>query len=55
MWVPRSQGYTAKLSTVLLRSAREAILRAIGVTKIAGETDAAARGDYHRKAFGLPG
>lgn len=52
VWVPRSQGATAKLGTLLPRRAREAILRAVGVTKIAGETDAAARRDYHRRAFG---
>jgi hypothetical protein len=31
---------------------REAIMRAIGVTRIAGRYDAAARAAYHRRAFG---
>jgi hypothetical protein len=52
VWVPRSQGVTAKLGTVLPRSAREMIFRAIGVTRIAGDSDRDARRDYHRRAFG---
>jgi short-subunit dehydrogenase len=52
VWVPRSQGYTAKLSAVLPRSVREFLFRALGVTKIAGETDQEARREYHRRAFG---
>jgi short-subunit dehydrogenase len=52
VWVPRSQGVSAKLGQVLPRAAREAVLRAIGVTRIAGDTDAEARRDYHRRAFG---
>jgi short-subunit dehydrogenase len=55
VWVPRSQAATAKLAAILPRAAREAIYRAIGLTKIAGDTDAAARRDYHRKAFGRDG
>lgn len=52
VWVPRSQAASAKLGAILPRAAREAIYRAIGLTKIAGDTDAAARRGYHRKAFG---
>jgi NAD(P)-dependent dehydrogenase (short-subunit alcohol dehydrogenase family) len=52
VWVPRSQGVTAKLGLLLPRRAREGILRAIGVTRIAGGTDLEARRAYHRRAFG---
>jgi NAD(P)-dependent dehydrogenase (short-subunit alcohol dehydrogenase family) len=52
VWVPRSQAATAKLAAILPRRAREAIMRAIGVTRIAGAYDAAARSGYHRRAFG---
>ncbi|HEX8083252.1 MAG TPA: SDR family NAD(P)-dependent oxidoreductase [Solirubrobacteraceae bacterium] len=52
VWVPRSQAATAKLAAVLPRAAREAVMRAIGVTKIAGETDLEARAGYHERAFG---
>jgi NAD(P)-dependent dehydrogenase (short-subunit alcohol dehydrogenase family) len=52
VWVPRSQGATAKLGTILPRRAREAIMRAIGVDKIAGETDMHARRSYHDRMFG---
>jgi short-subunit dehydrogenase len=51
VWVPRSQAASAKLGAILPRAAREAIYRAIGLTKIAGDTDAAARRAYHQKAF----
>jgi hypothetical protein len=34
------------------RSVREAVMRAIGVTRIAGRYDAVARAAYHRRAFG---
>ncbi len=52
VWVPRSQGVSAKLGLLLPRPAREAVLRGLGVTRIAGDTDPAARRDYHRRAFG---
>ncbi len=52
VWVPRSQGATAKLSAILPRRAREAAMRLLGVTKIAGAYDPAARADYHQRAFG---
>lgn len=52
VWVPASQAATAKLAAVLPRPVREGLMRALGVTKIAGETDLAERREYHRKAFG---
>ncbi|MEA2412473.1 MAG: hypothetical protein QOC77_3034 [Thermoleophilaceae bacterium] len=52
VWVPRSQGASAKLAAILPRRAREPIMRALGVTRIAGDTDAEARRAYHRRAFG---
>ena len=52
VWVPRSQGASAKLAAILPRRVRELMLRAIGVTRIAGDTDADARQEYHRRAFG---
>jgi NAD(P)-dependent dehydrogenase (short-subunit alcohol dehydrogenase family) len=52
VWVPRSQGASLWVGNLLPRRARELVLRALGVTRIAGDTDAAARGAYHRRAFG---
>jgi NAD(P)-dependent dehydrogenase (short-subunit alcohol dehydrogenase family) len=52
VWVPRSQGVSAKLGSMLPRAGRDLIFRALGVTKIAGDTDAEKRRDYHRRAFG---
>jgi hypothetical protein len=52
VWVPRSQGTSAKLGTLLPRPARDLVLRAIGVTRIAGDSDPEARRDYHQRAFG---
>ena len=52
VWVPRSQGVSAKVGLLLPRAAREAILRALGVTRIAGDSDREARRAYHRRAFG---
>lgn len=51
VWVPASQGRAAKLATVLPRAWREAILGALGVTRIAAETDQATRREYHRRMF----
>jgi NAD(P)-dependent dehydrogenase (short-subunit alcohol dehydrogenase family) len=51
VWVPGSQGISAKLGLLLPRPAREAVLRAIGVGRIAAETDAAARREYHEQMF----
>jgi NAD(P)-dependent dehydrogenase (short-subunit alcohol dehydrogenase family) len=52
VWVPRNQAATAKIGNILPRRAREGILRMIGVEKIAGETDQAARRSYHERMFG---
>jgi NAD(P)-dependent dehydrogenase (short-subunit alcohol dehydrogenase family) len=52
VWVPRSQGATAKLAAILPRRARDAAMRLLGVTEIAGAYDPAARADYHHRAFG---
>jgi NAD(P)-dependent dehydrogenase (short-subunit alcohol dehydrogenase family) len=52
VWVPRNQGVSAKLSNLLPRSTREAILRALGVGQIAGGYDRAARKHYHERMFG---
>jgi NAD(P)-dependent dehydrogenase (short-subunit alcohol dehydrogenase family) len=52
VWVPSSQGIAFKLGNVLPRAAREAILRATGVDKIAGETDQTVRQSYHDRMFG---
>lgn len=51
VWVPRSQVASAKLAAVLPRAAREFLLRALGVTRIAADTDAEARRAYHERAF----
>ena len=52
VWVPRSQGASAKLAAILPRRAREALLLALGVGRIAGQTDPEARRGYHERAFG---
>jgi NAD(P)-dependent dehydrogenase (short-subunit alcohol dehydrogenase family) len=52
VWVPSSQAITSKLATVLPRRARESVLRAIGIGRIAGEVDANARRGYHDRTFG---
>ena len=52
VWVPASQGVSAKLGLMLPRRVREATLRALGVPKIAGGTDLAARRPYHQRTFG---
>ena len=52
VWVPRSQGASFKVGSMLPRAARELIYRVIGVARIAGDTDSAARRDYHRRSFG---
>jgi NAD(P)-dependent dehydrogenase (short-subunit alcohol dehydrogenase family) len=51
-WVPRSQGATAKLASILPRRAREAMLHLVGVTQIAGDADHEARRGYHERSFG---
>jgi NAD(P)-dependent dehydrogenase (short-subunit alcohol dehydrogenase family) len=52
VWVPRNQAVTAKIGNILPRRAREAILRAMGVDRIAEKTDQAARRGYHERKFG---
>jgi short-subunit dehydrogenase len=52
VWVPRSQGTSARLGNLLPRPARDLVLRAIGVTRIAGAADPEARRAYHERAFG---
>jgi short-subunit dehydrogenase len=52
VWVPRSQAASAKLGAMLPRPVREALLRAVGVTRIAGKADPEARRAYHQRAFG---
>ena len=52
VWVPRNQAVTAKIGNILPRRAREAVLRAIGVDRIAEKTDQAARRGYHERMFG---
>jgi short-subunit dehydrogenase len=52
VWVPRSQGASAKLGALLPRPVRDAVLRMIGVTRIAGDSDPEARRAYHERAFG---
>jgi NAD(P)-dependent dehydrogenase (short-subunit alcohol dehydrogenase family) len=54
VWVPGSQGVNAKLGQLLPRRAREALMRALGVGRIAGETDTAARHEYHQRVFAEP-
>jgi NAD(P)-dependent dehydrogenase (short-subunit alcohol dehydrogenase family) len=51
VWVPGSQAVTAKLGFLLPRRAREALMRGLGLGKIAGETDLAARREYHERMF----
>jgi NAD(P)-dependent dehydrogenase (short-subunit alcohol dehydrogenase family) len=52
VWVPASQGVSAKLGMLLPRRAREGVLRAIGVGRIAGDADPVARRGYHERMFG---
>ena len=51
VWVPGSQAATAKLGLLLPRRAREALMRGVGLGKIAGDTDLAARREYHERMF----
>jgi NAD(P)-dependent dehydrogenase (short-subunit alcohol dehydrogenase family) len=52
VWVPSSQAITAKAASMLPRRVREAAVYALGVDKVAGDVNAEARRDYHRRAFG---
>jgi NAD(P)-dependent dehydrogenase (short-subunit alcohol dehydrogenase family) len=51
VWVPTSQGLSAKLGGILPRRVRERVMLALGVGKIAGDTDLEARRDYHERMF----
>jgi short-subunit dehydrogenase len=52
VWVPASQGVSAKLGGMLPRRTREWVMRVLGVAKIAGDTDRQARQGYHERTFG---
>jgi NAD(P)-dependent dehydrogenase (short-subunit alcohol dehydrogenase family) len=52
VWVPRSQGTSARLGLLLPRPARDVVLRVMGVTRIGGDVDPVARREYHERAFG---
>jgi short-subunit dehydrogenase len=53
VWVPASQGVSAKVGAIAPRRVREAVMRAIGVGEIGGKTDPEARRPYHERMFGL--
>lgn len=52
VWVPSNQWVSVRLGNLLPRRARERILLALGVGKIAGEADPSARRNYHERMFG---
>jgi NAD(P)-dependent dehydrogenase (short-subunit alcohol dehydrogenase family) len=52
VWVPSNQWVSVKLGNLLPRRMRERVLLAMGVGRIAGETDQAARRGYHQRMFG---
>jgi NAD(P)-dependent dehydrogenase (short-subunit alcohol dehydrogenase family) len=52
VWVPASQGVSFRLGGLLPRRLREAVLRRIGVGRIAGEADLVTRSEYHDRMFG---
>ena len=52
VWVPASQGVSFKLGNLLPRRGREAVMRVLGVGRIAGEADPVARRGYHERMFG---
>jgi NAD(P)-dependent dehydrogenase (short-subunit alcohol dehydrogenase family) len=52
VWVPASQAVSVKLGNLLPRRGREAVMRFLGVGRIAGETDPVARRGYHERMFG---
>jgi hypothetical protein len=51
VWVPRSQGASAKLAAILPRRVRELAFRVVGLPRIAGDLDVEARRAYHERAF----
>jgi NAD(P)-dependent dehydrogenase (short-subunit alcohol dehydrogenase family) len=52
VWVPSNQWVSVKLGNLLPRGLRERVILAMGVGRIAGETDLRARRDYHQRMFG---
>lgn len=52
VWVPSNQWVSVRLGNLLPRRARERMLLAFGVGRIAGEADQSARRDYHERMFG---
>jgi short-subunit dehydrogenase len=52
VWVPSNQWVSVKFGNLLPRRARERVLLAFGVGKIAGEADQTARRSYHERMFG---
>jgi short-subunit dehydrogenase len=52
VWVPASQALSARLGMLLPRRARDRVMRALGVTRIAADTDLRARRAYHERTFG---
>jgi NAD(P)-dependent dehydrogenase (short-subunit alcohol dehydrogenase family) len=52
LWVPASQGVTARLGYVMPRRLRELVMRVLGVGRIAGDADLAERRAYHERTFG---
>jgi hypothetical protein len=54
VWVPSSQWISVKLGNLLPRRLREAVLRAVGVPRIAEDADLTARRGYHDRMFGSP-
>jgi NAD(P)-dependent dehydrogenase (short-subunit alcohol dehydrogenase family) len=52
LWVPSSQGVTARLGYVMPRRLRELVMRVLGVGRIAGDADLAERRAYHERTFG---
>ena len=55
MWVPGAEAVAAKVAALLPRRAREAALPAMGIARLAGDTDPAARRAYHERMFGPRG
>jgi NAD(P)-dependent dehydrogenase (short-subunit alcohol dehydrogenase family) len=52
IWIPSNQWLAVKLGNLLPRAAREAMLLAIGVGRIAGDADFEARRGYRERMFG---
>jgi hypothetical protein len=52
VWVPSAQAPALKAAALLPRRAREALLLAMGIARLTGDTDHAARRAYHERMFG---